>query len=48
MAKKHQNSQLEMMASVRKPMPPCTRIHSKKSGKRGYDRKENKRIERDY
>ena len=27
---------------------PFTRLHSTKKGKKGYDRKENKRIERDF
>lgn len=41
-------TQFETMRSVRKPMPPARRVHSTKKGKKGYDRKENKRIERDY
>lgn len=39
--------QLEIMRSVRKPLPPRGRVHTTKKGKRGYDRRDNKRIARE-
>ena len=41
-------AQLDMFASIRKPMIPVGRIHTTKLGKKGYDRKENRRMERDW
>jgi len=45
---KKQITQLDAIKSIRKPMPPSKQVHSTKKGKRGYDRKESKRIERDW
>ena len=45
--KKKKTTQMELLEGIRKPLPPAGRVHTTKSGKRGYDRKEGKRIERD-
>lgn len=46
MAKKKGITQMELLKSIRKHPTPASRIHTSKSGKKGYDRKEGKRIER--
>jgi hypothetical protein len=37
-------NQIELMRSVRKELPPRGRVHTTKKGKRGYDRRDSKRI----
>ena len=44
---KIRNWQVDTCNSIRKPMPPASHFHTTKSGKKGYDRKESKRIERE-
>lgn len=47
MKRKKTKSILDVIKSIRKPMPPAVKVHTTKNGKKGYDRKENKRIERE-
>jgi len=41
------NETLDALKSIRKPMPPSGHFHSTKKGKRGYERREGKRIARE-
>jgi hypothetical protein len=42
------DSQISMIVSRRKPTIPRGRFHSSPKGKKVYDRKQNRKMERDY